>query len=252
MGILRTKEICMILVFLILNCLSITNAQIKKGSASHQEQGEFQINEADNVGKDTSRLHTIEGKVKLPSPKPADWHWNTRVLVDGGRRGEAFLREDGSFSVVAPAGSYLIEAVNPDYRFEPFRVDITAKGKIRARMVNNLQPAQVTLRPYPLRFEPKEKMRYFQKREEWKITDLLMNPMIMMMVLPLLLITVLPKMMGDPETQKEMQEMQKSMTSTQNQMPEVSEVFANFFGGGAASTPAQDKSKKKQSRVQRR
>ena len=61
-------------------------------------------------------------------------------------------------------------------------------------------------------------MRYFQKREEWKITDLLMNPMVMMMVLPLLLITVLPKMMGDPETQREMQEMQKNMANTQNQV----------------------------------
>lgn len=61
-------------------------------------------------------------------------------------------------------------------------------------------------------------MRYFQKREEWKITDLLMNPMVMMMVLPLLLITVLPKMMGDPETQREMQEMQRNMANTQNQV----------------------------------
>jgi hypothetical protein len=93
-------------------------------------------------------------------------------------------------------------------------------------------------------------MRYFQKREEWKITDLLMNPMVMMMVLPLLLITVLPKMMGDPETQKEMQEMQRNMANTQNQMPEVSEVFANLFGGGGTST--QEKSKKKSNRLQKR
>ena len=105
-----------------------------------------------------------------------------------------------------------------------------------------------------------------------------MNPMVMMMVLPLLLITVLPKMMGDPETQREMQEMQKNMANTQNQvsstqlcnkldyandikfyfgpsnclinhsyqilqMPEVSEVFANLFGGGGPSI--QEKSKKK-------
>lgn len=46
---------------------------------------------------------------------------------------------------MAPAGTYLIEVVNPDYRYEPMRVDITAKGKVRARMVNNLQPSQVTL-----------------------------------------------------------------------------------------------------------
>ena len=73
-------------------------------------------------------------------------------------------------------------------------------------------------------------MRYFQKREEWKITDLLMNPMVMMMVLPLLLITVLPKMMGDPETQREMQEMQRNMANTQNQVIN-SMFFGNFFVG---------------------
>ena len=37
--------------------------------------------------------------------------------------------------------------------------------------------------------------RYFQKREEWKVTDVLFNPMVMMMVLPLLIFTILPKMM---------------------------------------------------------
>ena len=108
-----------------------------------------------------------------------------------------------------------------------------------------------------------------------------MNPMVMMMVLPLLLITVLPKMMGDPETQREMQEMQRNMANTQNQvinsmffgnffvgnhlllipnnlyicyqifqMPEVSEVFANLFGGGG--TTSQEKTKKKSNRLQKK
>jgi len=41
------------------------------------------------------------------------------------------------------------------------------------------------------------------------------------------------------------------MTQYYFQMPEVSEVFANLFGGGGSST-SQDKSKKKPARVQRR
>ena len=49
--------------------------------------------------------------------------------------------------------------------------------------------------PYPLRLKPMGKFRYFQKREEWKVTDVLFNPMVMMMLLPLLLVTILPKMM---------------------------------------------------------
>ena len=43
----------------------------------------------------------------------------------------------------------------------------------------------------------------------------------------------------DPETKKEMEEMQAKM-SVQNQMPEVSELFTNFFGGGGAA-PAKKK-----------
>ena len=44
-----------------------------------------------------------------------------------------------------------------------------------------------------------------------------MNPMILMMVLPLLIITVLPKMMNDPEAKREMEQMQQNM-SMQNQV----------------------------------
>jgi len=36
-----------------------------------------------------------------------------------------------------------VEVTNPDYFYEPVRVDINAKGKIRARKVNNVQPSQV-------------------------------------------------------------------------------------------------------------
>ncbi len=40
---------------------------------------------------------------------------------------------------------------------------------------------------------------------------MLMNPMVLMMILPLLLITVLPKMVNDPETKKEMEQMHQNM-----------------------------------------
>ena len=77
--------------------------------------------------------------------------------------------------------------------------------------MNNVQPSQVNQVTYPLRLKSLGRYKYFQAREEWKITDMLMNPMILMMVLPLLLITVLPKMMNDPETKREMEQMQQQM-----------------------------------------
>ena len=93
----------------------------------------------------------------------------------------------------------------------------------------------MTQLPYPIKAKPLGKFRYFEKREEWKVTDVLFNPMVMMMVMPLLLITVLPKMMQDPDTKKEMEEMQAKM-NVQSQIPDMSEMITNLWGGGAAQT----------------
>ena len=59
---------------------------------------------------------------------------------------------------------------------------------------------QVTQLPYPLKLRPLGPYQFFLKREQWRITDILFSPMVMMMVLPVVLILVLPKMMNDPET----------------------------------------------------
>ena len=31
-------------------------------------------------------LFQIEGKVVPPDPKPKDWHWTTKIYLDGGKR----------------------------------------------------------------------------------------------------------------------------------------------------------------------
>merc|ERR1712058_84731 len=156
--------------------------------------------------------------------------------VDGGKR-RAFLREDNSFVIQGMLpGSYLVEVDTPEYVYEAVRIDINSKGKHRARKNNPVQPNQVTQLPYPIKAKPLGKFRYFEKREEWKIADVLFNPMVMMMVMPLLLITVLPKMMQDPETKKEMEDMQAKM-SVQGQMPEMSEMLTNLLNGRAPTAP---------------
>jgi len=176
--------------------------------------------------------YKIEGKLTPPDSKPANWLSATSVSLDGGRR-RAFLKEDNSFVFQGlTSGSYLVEVDNPDYVYEQVRVDINSKGKHRARKNNPVQPNQVTQLPYPIKAKPLGRFRFFQKREEWKVTDVLFNPMVMMMVMPLLLITVLPKMMQDPETRKEMEEMQAKM-NVQSQMPDMSEMITSIWGGGA-------------------
>lgn len=80
-------------------------------------------------------------------------------------------------------------------------------------------------------------MRYFQIREQWRITDLLFNPMVMMMVLPLFFIMILPKMMNDPDTKKEMEQIQNM---AKFELPEMSDMVSNFLAG---STPTEKNDK---------
>merc|ERR1711936_872687 len=164
-----------------------------------------------------SNVFTIDGKVLPPvDPKPLDWHWSTTVLVDGGKK-TAFIKEDNSFSVqgLAP-GSYLVEVSSPTFTYEPCRVDITNKGKVRARRVNNVQPSEVIAVPYPIKFKALGRTNYFAKREEWRASDVLFNPMIWMMIMPLFVVSVLPKILSDPETKKELDQVRQSMNVQQN------------------------------------
>ena len=89
-------------------------------------------------------VYKLEGKVIPPDQRPKDWFWKTKVVVEGGLK-VGFVKEDNTFVVNGlKSGSYLVEVVNPDFFYEPVRVDINSKGKIRARKVNNVQPTQVT------------------------------------------------------------------------------------------------------------
>ncbi|XP_038056820.1 ER membrane protein complex subunit 7-like [Patiria miniata] len=183
----------------------------------------------------------IEGKVLVTGVKASEWIPHTRVLVDGGQY-VGFLRADGAFKVTGvPSGSYVVEVANPTYIFEPARVDITAKGKMRARRVNHIQGNAVVTVPYPLRFKSKQHFSYFQKREEFRVTDMLKNPMVLMMVLPLIFIVVLPKLINtqDPEVQKEMRNM--NLMNPKTEMPDLSEMAARMFGGGSAPPKKKEK-----------
>ncbi|CAH0551735.1 unnamed protein product [Brassicogethes aeneus] len=184
---------------------------------------------------------TIEGRVFPLSDyqtTQSNWQTNTRILINGGEfRG--FVKKDGSFLINnVPSGSYVMEILNPDYTFEPLRVEINSKGKFRARKVNFIQSTVVPV-PYPLKVKALTNTRYFQVREQWRLTDFIFNPMVMMMFLPLVLIMILPKMMNDPETKKEMEQIQNL---TKFEMPEMGDYVSNLLAG-TSNSPSQDKKK---------
>lgn len=156
---------------------------------------------------------------------------NTKILINYGQFA-AFPREDGSFEIDnIPSDSYVVEVTHPHYNYEPVRVDITSKGKIRARKVNNLQPSLVQTLDYPLQFRPKSLRNYFVPRETWRIMDLLFNPMVMMMVVPLVIIWLLPKMMNPQEVQTQ----RESVQMPEYNVPELSEMMASMFGQSSQS-----------------
>ncbi|XP_005047447.1 PREDICTED: ER membrane protein complex subunit 7 [Ficedula albicollis] len=155
------------------------------------------------------------------------------------------IRTDGSFVVHdVPSGSYVVEVISPAHKFEPVRVDITSKGKMRARYVNYIKPSEVVRLPYPLQMKSSGPPSYFIKRESWGWTDFLMNPMVMMMVLPLLIFVLLPKVVNtsDPDMRREM-EQSMNMLNSNHELPDVSEFMTRLFSSKSSSKSGGSSSK---------
>nr|CAD7585714.1 unnamed protein product [Timema genevievae] len=234
-------------------------ATVRKGQEDRIKYGGYQDRRQNPFSSKTNRekskkknfmmiRHKVRGKIKRSfKDKQLGFYFVSKNTLGLHLRSSQRLKEleDGTFTVNnVPSGSYVVEISNPNYAYEPVRVEINSKGKYRARKVNYIQPSQVTHVTYPLKFKPLTRFRYFQVREQWRVTDFLFSPMVLMMVLPLLLIMVLPKMMSDPETRKEMEQLN---TNFNYQVPEISEVLTSLFAGGdKQKTKAIKPSKKRQ------
>ncbi|XP_072546607.1 endoplasmic reticulum membrane protein complex subunit 7-like [Salminus brasiliensis] len=178
----------------------------------------------------TSERFQIEGRAAVYGVRPEDWAPSSVVLVDGEQH-VGFIRLDGSFTVNdVPSGSYVVHIASPAYKFEPVRVDITSKGKMRARRVNYIKTSEVVQLPYPLQMRCTGLHSYFIERETWGWSDFLMNPMVLMMVLPLVIILLLPKVINtnDPGMRQEM-EQSMNMLNPNPELPDVSELMTKFF-----------------------
>lgn len=62
-----------------------------------------------------------------------------------------------------------------------------------------------------------------------------------MMILPLVLIMILPKLMNDPETRKELEQLNNSM---KYEMPEISELFTSMLSDKQKPKPVKGSKKK--------
>lgn len=202
-------------------------------------QSTVTIDNAVSTGDD---LFTLQGKINIRQDE-IDLQ-NIRILVDEGQY-VGFIHSDGTFTITGlPSNSYVVEVSSPRNVYESVRVDINSKGKVRARRLNLLQPSEIVTLRYPLNFESKGYPNYFFKREQFRIMDILMSPMVLMMVVPLLLVLVLPKLVNqDPELKKELEQTQSMFQPNQN-MPNLAELIHNFSSGsGSAKKPAKSSNK---------
>ena len=114
-------------------------------------------------------------------------------------------------------------------------MDVSATGKVRALLKHSRQPL-----PFPLPLEPLvAKPTFFEKREGFNWSGMLMNPMVLMMGVTVLIMVVFPKMMSnmDPEQLKEMQQMQGGLADMLNP-DKAKERLAEKPATGAAKREA--------------
>ncbi|XP_030377232.1 ER membrane protein complex subunit 7 homolog [Scaptodrosophila lebanonensis] len=191
------------------------------------DAGQLQFNVSN---REPVNLYTIEGLVMPPEPQlgiKGNWQRLLTLSVDNGDY-KGFVHQNGRFVVSGvPSGSYILYIHHPDLQFLPVRIEINSKGKIRARKLNLVQPRVVVHIAYPLVLKPLGRNRYFYLREQWRILDVLLNPMVLIMVLPLILMMVLPRMINDPETKREIENIQ--FPKVTQEIPDLSELLTSFW-----------------------
>ena len=208
--------------------------------------------QADDVTRG-NKLYQIKGQLVFSSiPTGLDLKelfQNTHVTV-GSRYG--FLRNDGSFVVSnLPSGSFILEVNCPKFEFPLVRIDINPKNDhIRARLLDLVKPnyiSQDSSMVYPLILTPERIKDYFEQKQPWNLSSILMNPMVLMLVLPATLMLILPKLMGsmDPGAQKDMEDSMQKIQSGKDKMPELADLFTSWFGGGQPSREVKKVAKKK-------
>eukprot|EP00730_Choanoeca_flexa_P015454 TRINITY_DN7098_c0_g1_i1.p1 TRINITY_DN7098_c0_g1~~TRINITY_DN7098_c0_g1_i1.p1 ORF type:complete len:227 (+),score=57.71 TRINITY_DN7098_c0_g1_i1:54-734(+) len=190
----------------------------------------------------------LKGKVHIPSGAENDFLTTTKVLLDGGQY-VGYLSEEGYFTINdLPSASYHLEVASPKYTFQPLRVDVDSRFDNGARAfkadpVGGLPPVSV---PYSesvgLNLRPMGRMDYFEPKKQWSILDALMNPMILMAVLPMALMYMMPSKEAMEEMKKELAEENGGQDPIA--MPSFS-LADTLAGMTAEPKPATTSSKKK-------
>ncbi|CEP03333.1 ER membrane protein complex subunit 7 beta-sandwich domain-containing protein [Plasmodiophora brassicae] len=159
---------------------------------------------------DAPAARSITGRVLVGHPSAV------RVKLNGGQF-EAIPNAAGAFTFdnLLP-GSYLVTIDSIDYTFRPIRVDIAAKGRIRARYLTQGGAAV----PFPLSVSPDARNQYFETRAPFNPLSMFQSPMAIMMLMTMVMAFGMPKLLAtiDPD---ELQRAQQSASAV-SQRPAAS------------------------------
>merc|ERR1719261_1002196 len=135
----------------------------------------------------------------------------TRVILDGGRS-SALPTADGHFLISdVSAGAHLLQVVHPTLRFDPVRVETTAKGgslKMTAYLAD-LENGRGAKLKYPLGLAPSDFYQYLEQREEFNLFSIFKSPMTLLSLFSFGAMFLLPKLQPMLEEEKERQRLEQ-------------------------------------------
>ncbi|XP_034667505.1 ER membrane protein complex subunit 7 homolog [Drosophila subobscura] len=191
-------------------------------------------------------LYTIEGYILPPNRNLGLNHcWLSEItLAINGGQYKGFVRTDGRFLISGvPYGSHVVEVYHPDIYFRPVRVEINAKGKYRARALSYVEPGTISQIAYPLRLPAAKRRQFFTEREQWRFVDFILNPMVLIMLAPVLMLMIVPRIIRDPQTKRELENLQ--FPKVPNNMPDLSDMLTSLLSA-KPPTPIPEKTAPKQ------
>lgn len=143
---------------------------------------------ADSASAASPALYTFEGSLRLPRG-PSSFV-GARVLVNGGSR-EVLVHSDGSFrlsGLSAAHSPYTLDVALPDWSFPTLRLDISNKAGAKGKMTVSVAANKAKV-SQPLVWRPAQRVNYFQQREPVNIMGWFKNPMAIMMVITLVMVS---------------------------------------------------------------
>ena len=144
-------------------------------------------------------------------------------MLNSGEQHIAHLRADGTFifSDLATA-SYTLHVHSPFFEYDPLRVDVSKKFDNDVRvvkatpehLVGGMPPVPVPYYPgRGITLQPVRMLKHFVEKPKWSILGMLFQPYFLMMMLPMVMMFIMPKMMEgmDEEQKAEMKKSQAAM-----------------------------------------